>query len=111
MTRKFKTGAVRDSDIGKENYSECVSQLALRRYALYMLSKEKLYGKGNWRHGIPKEAYLESLLRHMNKYLIELKDGIVIEESDHLSACFFNLQGLMHELEKEKHEKQTLSKV
>jgi hypothetical protein len=100
--RNFKTGARRDSADDKESYTESISQLALRRYAFYMKSKEKLYGKGNWRKGIPKEVYLDSLLRHLNKFLIEKQDGIVIEESDHLAACFFNLQGYMHEEEKEK---------
>lgn len=104
--RKFSKGAVRDSDDNKENYIESISWLALRRYAFYMKECEKKYGKGNWKKGIPVDSFEESLLRHIQKYLMKKYDGIDVEpDCDHLSAALFNLQGLIHEEEKLKYEK------
>jgi len=101
--RKFKTGAVRDTDENKEDYIESISWLTLRRYALYMKSKEKKYGRGNWIKGIPIEEYEKSLVRHLQKYISNKYYGTKIEEEeDHLSAMLFNLQGLIHEEEKKK---------
>jgi hypothetical protein len=97
--REFETGSVRDSDLGKEDYPESISFLALKRYALYMEGKAKRYGKGNWRKGIPPEEYLKSMIRHLQKLVVEWQDGICEEEDDHLSAMMFNLQGMMHEIE------------
>ena len=102
MTRTFNSGAKRDSNEGKENYSVNVSALALRRYAQYMTGKANLYGEGNYLKGIPSKECLESLLRHINKYLIEKQTGIVVEDSDHLSACIFNIFCIMHNEENEK---------
>ncbi len=96
--RKFSTGAVRDTDDGKENFVECLSMRALRRYALYMKTVEKKYPPGNWRKGIPILEYEKSLMRHLHKYFMNRYEGGTLEpEIDHLAAAFFNLQGLMHE--------------
>lgn len=61
------------------------------------------YGRGNWRKGIPIESYEQSLLRHIQKYLVNKYDGAGLEpEIDHLAAALFNLQGIIHEEEKLK---------
>lgn len=100
---KFSTGAVRDSQEDKEDYIESISWLTLRRYARYMLSQEQKYGRGNWLKGIPKDSYERSLMRHIQKYFANKYYGGNFElDVDHLSAAMFNLQGLMHEEEKEK---------
>lgn len=99
--REFETGAKRDSDKDKEDYIESVSWLTLMRYAKYMKVQEVRYGRGNWKKGIPIEEYEKSLLRHIQKYIANKYDHANLEpEVDHLSAAFFNLQGLIHELEK-----------
>ena len=98
---QFKTGAVRDTQEGKENYPECLSFLALRRYGLYMQKASAKYGEDNWRKGIPVKSYERSLMRHLQKYFANKYDGATLEpDVDHLAAAMFNLQGLMHELEK-----------
>jgi len=99
--RVFNTGAVRDSVIGKEDYIETISFLALKRYASYMTSCQDKYGQGNWRKGIPIVEYEKSMLRHIQKYLSNKYEGTNIEPNvDHLSAALFNLQGILHEEEK-----------
>lgn len=101
--REFDTGALRESDEGKEDYVESVSWLTMRRFALYMKSNEMKYGRGNWKKGIPIEEYEKSLMRHLQKYLANKYDGANLEpDVDHLAAALFNLSGLIHEQEKQK---------
>lgn len=99
--RQFETGAQRDTGVHKEDYIETISWLAMQAYAKYMTAKAKVYGRGNWRKGIPEESYEESLLRHIQKYLANKYDNAGLEpDEDHLAAAWFNLQGLIHEREK-----------
>lgn len=96
--RKFKTGAVRDSDSDKEDYIETISWSAFKRYAQYMTGKKAKYGSGNFKKGIPIESYEQSLVRHVQKYLSnKYEDGQVERGEDHLSAILFNVFGIMHE--------------
>jgi len=104
VDRQFETGAVRDNDEGKESYINAVSFLALKRYAKFQnqACEKRGYPKDNWRKGIPIEAYEESLMRHLQKYLSNKYEGTNIEpDVDHLAAAFFNLQGILHEEEKQ----------
>ena len=97
-TRKFETGAIRDSGEGKEDFIETISWRAFKRYAKYMTSKKKTYGEGNFKKGIPIESYEQSLVRHLQKYLENKYEGGTVEvEEDHLSAIIFNTFGIMHE--------------
>lgn len=101
--RQFDTGAKRDVDDEKEDYIESFSWLVLRRFAFYMKSFEKKYGRGNWKKGIPIEEYEKSTMRHMQKYLANKYDNAKLEpEVDHLAAAIFNIQGIMHEEEKQR---------
>ena len=98
MVRKFETGAIRDSDADKEDYTETISWTAFRRYAQYMTGKKQKYGAGNFKKGIPVESYEQSLLRHVQKYMVnKYENGTVETEEDHLSAMVFNIFGIMHE--------------
>lgn len=98
VIRKFKTGAIRDSLEGKEDYTETISWTAFKRYAQYMTSKAEKYGKGNFKKGMPIEAYEQSLLRHVQKYMENKYEGGTVEvNEDHLSAIVFNIFGIMHE--------------
>ena len=102
--RKFKTGAVRDDDTKKEDYIETISWTAMKRYAQYMTSKKAKYGEGNFKKGIPIEAYEQSLVRHLQKYLANKYEGGTIEkDEDHLSAILFNTFGIIHEQETRNH--------
>lgn len=101
--RKFDTGAIRDNDSTKEDYIETISWTAFKRYAQYMTDKKAKYGAGNFKKGIPISSYEQSLLRHIQKYLVNKYEGGDEEKlEDHLSACVFNLFGIMHEESKKK---------
>jgi hypothetical protein len=106
---QFDTGAVRDSQGGKPDFVETQSMLAEWRFANYMTGKKKKYGEGNFKKGIPKSSYLQSTYRHLVK-LLALEDcekyGIPVQDwmepnEDHASAIRFNVNGYMHEEEKE----------
>lgn len=100
---QFETGALRDSQEGKEDYVETVSYTAMKRFAQYMTGKKKRYGAGNFKKGIPIESYEQSLMRHIQKYFANKYEGGDCEkEEDHLSAILFNAFGIIHEEEREK---------
>lgn len=68
-----------------------------------MTSKKSKYGEGNFKKGIPIEAYEHSLVRHLAKYLINKYEGGSLEkEEDHLSAMLFNILGIIYEEERNK---------
>ncbi len=101
--RTFTTGAIRDSEEGKEDYVETFSFTAWKRYAFYMTGKKSKYGAGNFKKGIPTESYEKSLLRHVQKYFEnKYENGQIEKDEDHLSAIMFNTQGIMHNEEMEK---------
>lgn len=100
---QFASGAIRDSQEGKECYIETISWTAMKRYAQYMTGKKQKYGAGNFKKGIDIESYESSLLRHIQKYLANKYEGGNIEkEEDHLSAILFNAFGIIHEEERLK---------
>jgi hypothetical protein len=94
---QFETGAIRDSQEGKEQYTETISWTAFKRYAEYMTGKREKYGQGNFKKGIPIESYENSLVRHLVKYMVNKEGGSLEPEEDHLAAIVFNAFGIMHE--------------
>lgn len=101
--RKFASGAIRDSEEGKEDYIETISWTAFRRYAQFMTGKKVRYGSGNFKKGIDKNSYERSLVRHLTKYFInKYENGNLEKDDDHLSAMLFNIFGIIHEEEQEK---------
>lgn len=103
---KFKSGAIRDTQDGKEDYIETISWSAFKRYAQYMTGKAQKYGPGNFKKGIPIDNYEKSLARHVQKYFSNKYEGGDVEKSDdHLSAIVFNCFGIMHEELRKQNEK------
>lgn len=101
--RKFESGAVRDSEAKKEDYIETISWTAFKRYAEFMTGKKNRYGSGNFKKGIPIDAYERSLIRHITKYLInKFENGSLEKEEDHLCSMLFNIFGIIHEEERLK---------
>ena len=114
--RDFKSGATRDVVEGKLSYFKALSPTVLKRYLQY-LDKHRLQADGsmrefdNWKKGIPKDVYFDSLIRHsVDVWLAaeghEIHDNhgvITLEEL--LCAIMFNSMGLLHEILKEKIEK------
>lgn len=100
---KFPTGAIRDTQEGKIDFTETISWQAFGRYAAYMTEKAVKYGKGNFLKGIPVSSYEKSLLRHVHKYMVNKQGGSLEPDQDHLSAIVFNVFGIM--LEEERQQK------
>lgn len=109
---KFETGAIRDTQEGKPDFTETISWTAFNRYAKYMTGKKKKYGAGNFKKGIPISSYEQSLIRHLDKYMRnKYENGNDELTEDHLSALVFNIFGIMHEEEQMKllpKEKETI---
>jgi hypothetical protein len=109
MMRKFDTGATRDQDDTKHDYEGYLSPTVLRRFAEFM-TKHRVQADGqlrdsdNWQKGIPQDAYLKSLLRHVMELwldhrgeIAEDEKGQVVDVQDALCAIIFNAQGYLHE--------------
>ena len=72
MTRKFKTGATRNSSDGKFQYSKFINPLNEYSFAKYMHEKRELSDGtvregDNWQNGIDKESLFDSLTRHIKE--------------------------------------------
>ena len=104
--RTFETGATRDTDEGKPSYVSYLSPLALKSFGEYMLEHElqpngERREPGNWKRGMPKQAYLESHFRHLidlwlihDGYESEARESIIKA----LNAMLFNTFGYLHTL-------------
>lgn len=108
--RQFDTGATRDTNTGKLDFEGFLSPLVLKRYAEYLhkhrtQSDGNLRDSDNWQKGIPLAVYMKSKWRHlMSTWLVHRgwsKEDI--EES--LCAEIFNTMGYLHELLKQKENK------
>ena len=106
---KFTSGAIRDSQTGKPDFTETISWTAHHRFAVYMTGKKEKYGAGNFKKGIPTDSYEKSLIRHLDKYMRnKYENGQDEPNEDHLAAIRFNVDGIMHNEEQEKlHERNT----
>jgi hypothetical protein len=111
--RRFKTGATRDNDICKLDYEGFFSPAVMKRYAEYLNKHRrqadgKLRESDNWQLGIPKDAYMKSLLRHIMDVWGEHR-GYNSENGieDALCAVMFNAMGYLFEIvkERDKHDK------
>lgn len=93
--REFSTGAVRDMAAGKGSMISLPPSAILRLSKHYENGLQK-YGFWNYMKGIPVSSFLDSALRHIEKYLAGWDD------EDHLSAAAFNLLGALEMEENHK---------
>lgn len=101
--RKFKTGATRDTEEGKPDYSGFLSPLVIEAFGMYMNHHRKqadgtLRSSSNWQAGIPLDVYMSSAWRHFFDWWSEhwgygSREGMVFA----LCGLLFNLQGYLHE--------------
>jgi len=109
-SRKFDTGATRDSDKDKLDYEGFLSPIVIKAYGEYMnkhrvQSDGKLRDSDNWQKGIPKDVYIKSAFRHFMDWWLEhrgykSRDGL----KEALNGLLFNVQGYYHELLKEEYK-------
>lgn len=94
--RTFETGAVRDSNEGKSR-PDLISPYFTERLGHRLAYGIKQgYPAHNWEMGIPDEAFLESLERHLVAYKMGKTD------EDHAAAIAFNIMGIIHNEEVRK---------
>ena len=104
--KTFDTGATRDEDYDKLNYADGLSEQVDERYLLYLqkhrtLPDGSLRAWNNWKKGIPKDRYRQSLMRHvrhLNKKLMGLPVPEDASLEDLCCAVRFNVDGLLFEL-------------
>lgn len=107
VIRRFETGATRDTEEGKLDFEGFLSPLVLLRYAQYMhehrvQSDGQLRDADNWQKGMPKDAYMKSLLRHVMDLWLLHRDVDMAREDIETALCavIFNAMGyLFNELE------------
>lgn len=107
-TRKFKTGATRDTEEGKLDFEGFLSPLVIQRFAEYMhenrvQSNGNIRDSDNWQKGMPKEAYMKSGWRHFFDWWCRHR-GLEAREDLEKALCglIFNVMGYLHETLKEK---------
>lgn len=81
--------AIREPTDGKGRF-DLISPFALMRLAKHYEAGAKKYAPRNWEKGIPFSRYLDSAMRHLNKYLMGMND------EDHLAAAAWNIIAIMH---------------
>jgi hypothetical protein len=110
VLRTFDGGATRDSSTGKLSYYNCMSPMVLERFMEYM-EKHRVQPDGqlrawdNWKSGIPKEVYDDSLVRHIFDYWKFVKgepyepksDRDPVDVEEFLCSIMFNAMGRLYE--------------
>ena len=115
-TRRFETGATRDSSAEKWDYEGFLSPLVLREYARYMHGHRKqsdgsLRDSANWTKGIPRDVYMKSKWRHLmaswslhrGLKVQDERDGREVTLKESLCAELFNTMGYLHVVLTEEH--------
>lgn len=105
--RQFSTGATRDTDENKPDYKGYLSPLAIQHFGRYMLKHQKqadgtMRASDNWKKGIPIEEYFKSFIRHTVDAWAAHERGHWDEVEELMDAIWFNVQGILHEREKNR---------
>jgi len=85
----FATGSVRDTREGKGRY-DLLSPIVMLRDAQHMENGARKYGERNYELGQPLGRYVDSAMRHIQRFLEGHRD------EDHLAAARWNIGALMH---------------
>jgi hypothetical protein len=106
--RTFDTGATRDQNNTKPDYAGFLSPLVIEGYGRYMHKHRKqadgtLRSSSNWKKGMSKDVYMESMWRHFLDVWLEhegyeSRDGL----DEALYGLLFNVMGFIYETEKER---------
>ena len=113
--RHFDTGATRSADSGRYDPEGYLSPIALERFAFYMQKHQvqpdgSIRASDNWQNGIPLDAYMKGIWRHFLHLWMRYRGWKVQDKmagadmEEDLCAMLFNVQGMLHELVKEKYK-------
>lgn len=94
--QKFKTGAVRDTQIRKPRY-DLIPPVALYRIAMHYGGGAIKYDEWNWAKGIEFSRLFSSMYRHLMQFAMGETD------EDHMAAVVFGANSIMHFQELIKH--------
>ncbi len=97
LREEMATGSVRDSREGKGRF-DLISPFALARLAGVYERGAVKYAARNWEKGQPFSRFLDSAMRHLNRFAM----GHIDE--DHLAQAVWNLVAIMHFQEIGRHE-------
>jgi hypothetical protein len=93
--RDFGTGATRSKDADGERY-DLISPFALKRVAKIMAEGVITHGEANWEKGIPLDATLNHLERHLQLWKMERKTGKKIDRDDHMAKVIWGAMAICH---------------
>lgn len=105
--RTFSTGATRDNDDSKPDLEGFISPLVTKRYGQYMHEHRRqadgqLRASDNWQKGIPIDAYMKSLVRHVEDVRLHhdgySNEAVEKDLENALCAVLFNANGYLYEL-------------
>lgn len=103
IMRVFNTGATRNNDNSQPDYEGFLSPAVLQAYAQYMQKHRRqadgtMRASDNWQKGIPSDAYMKSLLRHvMDLWLIHRGHPGREDFQSAIGGILFNAMGYWHE--------------
>jgi hypothetical protein len=113
--RLFPTGATRSASTGKHEYARFMDPLVIRAFGAYM-TKHRVQPDGstrapdNWKAGIPRQAYMDSLWRHLMDLWelhtygtgVDHVTGQPLDLVETLCAVLFNGFGFLFEVLKDR---------
>ena len=109
VIREFETGATRDTEDGKLDFEAFFSPAVLLKYAEYMNEHRtqkdgKVRAGDNWQKGIPRDAYMKSMMRHfMDVWLAHRGEpGHTEPLEEALCALLFNAMGYLFNVIEDK---------
>ena len=115
QVRQFETGANRDAEDGKYDFTGFLDPAVIYAFSAYMnacreLPDGSVRSGGNWKRGIPLDSYMSSMVRHvMDMWLLHEghevtrpESGVEVTMTDALGGIMFNCQGYWSETLKAK---------
>lgn len=80
--------ATREPTTGKGRY-DLITPFGIRRLARWYELGAQKYADRNWEKGMPFSRYIDSAKRHIDKYIMGMKD------EDHLAAAAWNILAIL----------------
>ena len=93
--KTFKSGATRSEDAEGERY-DLISPFAMKRLAVIMAEGAKTHGNANWEKGVPLDATLNHLERHLQMWKMEKKSGKKLGKDDHMAKVAWGAFAILH---------------
>lgn len=81
--------AIREPSTGKGRF-DLVTPFGIMRLAKWYELGAQKYSDRNWEKGMPFSRYIDSAMRHINKYVMGMTD------EDHLAAAAWNILCIIH---------------